>query len=292
MKFLLKLLLILFAIVIIYDKLTRFLINKYNFNLVIGKPSAGKSIMYCKLAYRAFRDGRHVYGTEPITVMVKDKKTRKVVPCTVRKIDPTHIYTYRFPKDSLILIDEMGTYFHGRSYKEFGKQNIKWWKTYRHWQVEIWGFSQSFDVDKVLRLLVTQFWIAERFARAWTICRRLIMKPVVVHPQGEAPASIQDDFVEDPRLLRPVLGGLMVNFIPAWINAYDTFKLDDDQLALIEHDYSDDPVPYIPYQIYRRRWDKVRNLSMKCIDKCQYIWYYNLARINQICRRLLPWKRK
>lgn len=244
MRFLIYLIYVLIGLGFIYELLTRKYKSIYSCNMVIGRPGCGKSTMYAKLAHNYLSRGFHVYGTDPITVYIKDRKTRKKIPVQVKEIKMDQLYRYQFPENSVILCDEAGTIFASRSWKSFDKRNISFFKRYRHDKLIIWFWSQSFDIDIVIRNLVSQFWICEKYLRCWTVARRLIMKPVVVHAQGDAPSSIQDDFVEDPKLLRPVLGGMMVTFIPHWVNWFDSYEIPDSQRALRDIDYSLDPVPY------------------------------------------------
>lgn len=253
----LRILLFIFIVFVVFERSTKYLVQKYQFNMVIGKPGSGKSTMYASLAYYYLSRGYCVYGTDPITVYIKDKKSHKKIPVQVKKIKVDQIYRYQLPEDSVILIDEIGTIFHSRNFKNFGNNNINFWKRYRHRKLIIWAFSQSFDTDLVLRNLVSQFWILERRIRVFAIARRLIMKPVVVHPQGEGVARITDDFVEDPKLMRPVMGGSKWVYIPKWIGLFDSFESPDEMLALMDIDYSDDEPPYLPKKIYRARYDKL-----------------------------------
>lgn len=246
MKFIFYFIYGLIGLIFIYEILTRKYKQPYQLNMVIGKPGSGKSTMYAKLAYRYLSRGYHVYGTDPVTIFIKDKKTRQKVAVQVKEIKVDQLYRYQFPPDSVILVDEGGTIFHNRNFKNFDKRNVLFFKRYRHDKLIIWFWSQSFDIDVVIRNLVSQFWICDKYLRCWSVCRRLVMKPVVVHPGENAPARIEDDFVEDPKLLRPVLGGMMVTFIPAWIKSFDSYEIPDSQRNLRDIDLTDDPVPFNP----------------------------------------------
>ena len=108
MKYILYFIYILVGCVAFYEFLTRKYKQKYQLNMVIGKPGSGKSTMYAKLAYRYLSRGYHVYGTDPVTVYIKDKKTRKKVPVQVKAIKVDQLFRYQFPEDSVILVDEGG----------------------------------------------------------------------------------------------------------------------------------------------------------------------------------------
>lgn len=280
-KWFFRIILVIFLGVVIFEKLTRFLVQKYQFNLVIGKVGSGKSVMYTQLAHYYLSRGYCVYGTEDITVYVKDKKTRTQNPVQVKKVKADQLYRYKFPKDSVVLIDEIGTIFPARGYKEFSKKNITWWKRYRHNQLIIWAWSQSFDCDLILRNLVTQFWILERKFRIFAVARRLVMKPVVVHPQGEGVARITDDFVEDPKIMRPVLGGSRWIYIPRWIQHYDSYEIPEEISSLVEIDWSDDEPPYLPKKIYSARREKMRLWFDEQIMKMRVAYYVVISKLRK-----------
>lgn len=284
MKVLFAVLCVLCGIIFVYEILTRKFKQPYQFNFIIGKAGSGKSTTYCKLAYRYLSRGYHVYGTDDITVYIKEKGKREKVPVQVKKIDPQQLFRYQFPKNSVILLDEMGIAVNNREFKNWDKRNTAFYSRYRHDKLIIYGWSQSFNCDKIVRSMVSQFWICERYMRCWSVCRRLIMKPVVVHPTGDAPSSIQDDFVEDPKLLRPVLGGMMVTFIPHWIKCYDTYEVPESQKAMRDIDYSEDPTPYAP--LNKKRWN-IKDLK----DKIKGQWSKLRGRYADAKRRVIPFMR-
>ena len=277
MKFIVIIFFIIFLVVFLFDLLTRRYKSPYVFNLFIGSPGCGKSTMYTMFAHYYLSRGHHVYGTDPVEVEIKDKKTRKKTIVSVKKIEARDLYSYKFPPDSVILIDEIGTIFHNRAWKEFSKKNVLFWKHFRHCHLIIYAWSQSFDVDLTLRNLVTQFWIQEKKMRVFSIARRLIMKPVVVHPQGEGVARITDDFVEDPKLLKPVIGGMKVVFIPRWVKNFDSYCIPEEMAKNMVTDYSDDPIPYLPTYVYSVKHEKRRMRRNAFIAK----WRERLERARQ-----------
>ena len=259
MSFILKFILGLFLLIIIWDRLTRKYVQKYQINMVIGKPGVGKSTFLTKLACDYIRRGYNVYSTEPIQVEVKNPKTHKKNVIQVKAINVKELYRYTFPPDSVLLLDEIGIDFNNRKFKAWDERNTAMIKLYRHDKLIIWGFSQSFDVDKTFRNCVTQFWILEKYARVLTVARRLVMKPVVVHPTGDAPSSIQDDFTEDPKLMRPILGGMKLCYLPKYVNLFDSWELPEKVTKLRDIDYSEDEAPMPRKKIYHAKWDKVKS---------------------------------
>lgn len=142
-----------------------------------------------------------------------------------KNIDPNQIYNYSFSAGSKIYIDEVNLIkgFDNRDFKNMDKRILEWFRLQRHYKVSVYLFSQTFDVDRKIRSLCDDMFIVQKFARVFVIARHVVRKPVIVHPQGDAPASIQDDIIEDGLLLAP-FGGMQLAFIPYWAKRFDSFK--------------------------------------------------------------------
>lgn len=234
---------------VVFDKLTHKWLPDCQFNFIIGPPGVGKSLLFCKIADKAFRQHRHVYSSEPIKVEVKVGRHEKAILET-KVIDAHNLPRYQFPHGSVVLVDEVGILFNNRSWKTFSKEMLEHIKRYRHDHVTYWIASQNMDADKVIRDVTTQYWLMNKVLRVWTVARRLVTRQVVVEPTAENPGSIQQGFKEDPKLLRPVLGGMMVAFIPHWARMYDSYYIPESQRKRRDIDYTDDPLP-IPYPAKR-----------------------------------------
>lgn len=228
---------------LIFDYFTRPYVNRYQINFLVGKPSAGKTLTLVKIAHDAFMKGFHVFSTEQYRIPVKVNRHETIYLETVT-IDAKALYRYQFPPRSVVLLDEVGLIYNNRNWKQFDERLKESWKLYRHDRVSYWIASQNLDADKVLRDLVTQYWILERKLRIFTIARRLRAKQQVVQPTADSPGSIQDGFVEDPKFMRPVFGGMMITFIPKWVGCYDSYDIPEHMRKLRDVDYSDLPVPW------------------------------------------------
>ena len=241
----------LFTVYFIFDLFTHKYLPDCQFNFLVGKPGSGKSTFLCKLATEAFKAHKHVFSSEPISVSFRNKKHEKITLSTVQ-INPKALYRYSFPPGSVVLIDEIGVLFNNRRFKEFDPRLTEHFKRYRHDHVTYWCCSQNLDADKQIRDIVTQYWMLNKVFRIWSVARRLVCTPVVVHPSNDSPASIQDDFKEDPKLMRPILGGMKVCYLPHWVKMFDSFYIPESQRAARDIDFSQLPVPY-PYQHRRLR---------------------------------------
>lgn len=202
---------------------TKKYLNPYRLLFYFGKKGSGKSTLLTKIAYENLKKDIPVYSTEDIQIVAKDKKTHKKVVKSTIPFEPSHIYSYSYPPGSVILIDEASLLWSNRDFKKMDPRIVQWFQLQRKFKVTVHLFSVSFDIDKKIRDLCDEMFIVKKFARVWSFARHVVRKPVIVHPVGEAPASIQDDIIEDGPLLFP-FGGLRITFIPRWAKLFDSFK--------------------------------------------------------------------
>lgn len=209
---------------------TKKYINPYKLVFIFGKKGSGKSTHLSKMAYKSLIKGKTVYSTEDITIKYKNKEYSTI------NLDPRKIYTYKFPENSVILIDEVSLIWSNRDFAKMDKKVIEWFRYQRHYKVSCYLYSQSFDIDKKLRDLTDDFQLVTKVARVWSISRHMVRKPVVVHPSAEAPARIDDDIIEDGLLLAP-FGGMSIAFIPYWARLFDSFKKPVEDSPSISAEY-------------------------------------------------------
>lgn len=205
-----KIILVIIVILTIYCVLTNKFVNPYKLIFVFGKKGSGKSTLLTKLTARYLKRGWTIYSTEEYNGKGE-----------VHKLNPHKIYDYDFPERCCVFIDEVSLIWHNRDFKTMDKNVIEFFRFMRKKGVRCYFFSQSFDVDKVLRELVDEFYLVEKFLRVFVVARRIVRKPVVVHPSAEAPARIDDDMIVDP-LWTFFMGGRLYAFIPYWAKKYDT----------------------------------------------------------------------
>lgn len=204
--------------------LTKKYINPYRLIFVFGKKGSGKSTLLQKLSSEYLRKGWIIYSTE---VPDEGRSFDDPMLDEMNYIDPRQIYKYKFPPKSCIFIDEVSLIWDNRNFKNMDPKVVAWFRYQRHYKVRVYLFSQSFDIDKKLRDLCDEMYIVNKFARVLVRAKRIIRKPVVVHPSPEAPARIDEDLVVDGPLMA-FFGGRIYASIPHWSKVYDSFKPLDD----------------------------------------------------------------
>lgn len=112
--------------------------NPYKLIMIFGKKGSGKNTLLTKWSIKYNRMGYHVYSDSEIF--------------NTYKLNTDWIGKYDFPKNSVLLIQEAGMTWDNRNFKSFPEEVRDFFKLQRHKGVIVVLASQSFDVDKKLRL--------------------------------------------------------------------------------------------------------------------------------------------
>lgn len=225
MKTFLLILLIAFIAFLVF---TLYFARKYatpfKFYTVIGKPGSGKTTMMVKLAHKYRKKGWTVYANVEIpgTYYIPDSDITKV----------------ELKRKSLLLIDEIALIWSSRNFKKFGDDERSWWKLFRHRQLRIYGFSQSVDFDKTIRLLATEIWVLCCYFGIYSVAKKVKRKFPVVSKDSEGESQITDEYSITPFFMAP-FGARMYTFIPRWAKYFNSF----DAPPLPEKEFRYVPVP-------------------------------------------------
>lgn len=118
--------------------------------------------------------------------------------------------------NSLMLYDEIAFDFNNRDFKtNFNKEQLKFFKLHRHYNVDIVLFSQGWDdADKKLRDLTTRIFVVQKSFFPFCISKRAIRKKIAIH---ELDKTIIDEYFYVPFSRRIIFSP------PLWklFNSYD-----------------------------------------------------------------------
>ena len=207
MKLILIITFVFCSAVLIWHMLTRKYLSPYTFTLVFGKKGVGKSLSMQKDILKHLKRGWKVYADS--NTHIED----------VVMIDASKIHTYRFPRNSLIVIDEINLLWDNRDFKKFDKNIQDWFREQRKKGIKIIAYSQTFDCDKKLRDLTDTLAIQRKFMRVWTVRRYYVKTPRIISAEeARDTARIADDYVKVPLLFR----GVDFTYIPKYVKHYDT----------------------------------------------------------------------
>lgn len=195
------------SVVLIWHVLTRKYLSPYTFTLVFGKKGVGKSLSMQKDILKHQKRGWKVYA---------DSNTNLK---NVTMINAEKIYSYVFPRNSLIVIDEINLLWDNRDFKKFDKNIQDWFREQRKKGIKIIAYSQTFDCDKKLRDLTDRLAIQRKFMRVWTLRRYYVKTPRIISAEeARDTAKIADDYIKVPLMFK----GLDITFIPKYVKCYDT----------------------------------------------------------------------
>lgn len=201
-------LLLLFALALVWDFATRKYLNPYKLYLVFGKKGSGKSTYLVKLARKHLKRNWVVYTNMEELFMLG-----------VRHFDIKHLGDFVPEAHSLLLLDEVGMIWDNRDYKTFKPQVRDFFKLQRHYHVKVYMASQTFDVDKKLRDLCDGMFLHTSFMRVFTLGKRITRKVVITESTSEAESRISENLVILP------FWNWTLTYIPRWAKFFDSHAI-------------------------------------------------------------------
>lgn len=183
--------------------------NPYKLICLIGKKGSGKTTLLTKFAIQHQKKGWKVYSN---------------FPCPgCWEYDPKKLGLYHFEHDSLVLLDEIGLVFNNRSFKEFSKDAINFFKLQRHYGVKVVACSQADDYDKVIRNLVDNLYLISNIGNVLSVARRVNRTVSIVSAKdGYGESRIVEDLAFSHWLTIP-FGGAIFTWIPSWAKYFNSF---------------------------------------------------------------------
>lgn len=201
---------VIYFLVFVFNLLTRRYVSPYTLTVVFGKKGSGKSCTMQKDLKKASKLGWKCYA---------DSNTD--LPF-VTKIDAKRIFTYEFPRNSLVCIDEVNLLWDNRDFKQFDKRVQEWFRQQRKYGVKVICYSQTFDCDKKLRDLADRLAVQTKIFRIFTKRRYYVKTPrVLTAEEARDHSRIVDDYVKVPWFLH----GIDLTFIPRWVRCYNTNEI-------------------------------------------------------------------
>lgn len=187
-----------------------------------GSPGAGKT-------------------THAVYTALKMRKNYRHCVCNFDTIIPSVKYDtmldlgkYKYPDNTLTIIDEAGIQYNNRRYKTMSNELISYFKKHRHFKNDIIVYSQSWeDIDITIRRLTDELWYLKKLGPV-TMARK-VRKFVTVN---ETDYQIIDGYkFENPlwSLLPFPFGKKTIEFIwrPKYYKYFDSFE-DTDNLPIFD----------------------------------------------------------
>jgi len=136
---------------------------------------------------------------------------------------------YDMGSNTLILLDEAGSEYWSRSYKDLARHQMDYFRKHRHYRHDIILFSQSFDCDKLLRDLTPMlYYIKKCWFWPYTVKCLRIHKSMIVDEDSH---QLLDGYEFDPFLVR-LFTTKRYYLPPYWglFDSWETPKLSDAKI--------------------------------------------------------------
>lgn len=223
--------------------------NPYKLEMVIAKKGGGKTTDIQKRTFDGLAKGWHVYSSAPVA--------------GARHFNAKDMGISDLPPNSLVLIDEAGIIWHNRDFKNFGGDIKDYFKLQRHYKHKVVLYSQSWDVDKVLRELCDSIWIMKNYFGCYSISRRVIRSITVVSAKDmRGEGYIADDLHYDS-LFFWWCGSVRFTFIPKYIPYFNSFDIDSKQPMV----YREIPIPDVSNKFGKPKIVKIRERAERYATK-------------------------
>lgn len=146
--------------------------------IYFGVPGSGKTTHAAKIVYKNLKKGIPTYSN----VIIKG----------AIKIDVSQIGKIMI-QDCDLIIDEASIEYNNRNYKALPKEQIQWFKLYRHYGVRnIYIYSQSYDdMDITLRRLSDVMYLVKKSLIPGLIVTREISRKIGINQETH---QIEDQF--------------------------------------------------------------------------------------------------
>lgn len=200
--------------------------NPYKLYFVFGKKGSGKSSYLAKLALQYTKKGWIVYTN------VSDLRISGVRIIS----DVSELGDFVPTSNSVMLLDEVSLVWDNRNFKNFKDSTKEFFRLQRHYKCIVYLFSQTFDVDKKIRDLADNMYLATQFFGRWSLLREINKSIVLTDASSEAESRIAENLS-----FRSIFYWRLT-YLPYWQKYFNSFELPErPQIDFVE-------APYIEYE--------------------------------------------
>lgn len=190
--------------------------------LFVGAPGCGKSTLTCYYTMK--------YRKDALKKAQKGQKGEYDYIYSNSDIFGANIFERNdlgknvFPPRSLVLVDEAGVDFNSRKTLKMSDDCNKYLKKHRHYDNDLFFFSQSMDIDIVIQRLATEVWHCKKLG-CFTLCRRIIKDLDI----NENTKQLEDCYKKVPlykRFLPPPFGdfSFFLVYRPKYYRYFDSWE--------------------------------------------------------------------
>lgn len=180
-------------------------------SIILGVPGAGKTTLLTKIAQKELKNGKNVYSN----VYIKN--------CFI--IDSNaDIGKYNI-ENAVLIIDEGGTEYDNRNWKNLKRRIIRWYKMHRHYRADVYISSQDYDIDVKLRSLAAEIWIVRKSLIPYCISQKLVKSKIDIDENKET-GQKATEIIKSFHYVPWFFGGYRLTLGPRWWKYFDSFYKD------------------------------------------------------------------
>lgn len=206
------------------------MLNYWKFLIIVGKMGSGKTTLLTKWAYQNSR--------KKVIWWNKDSKRKfwkferhslkiysncELVGIPYEPFNPLELSISKWTPEpfSVLFIDEISIFWSNRKFKSIDEDTLTFFKQLRKYHCRVYGFSQAFNVDKVMRDLCHGLYLCTPFLVTWSLVRRIVKYPDIKEDALNADSQLVDSIKFQSPL---IWGAWSLTWIPHWIKYFDTFQ--------------------------------------------------------------------
>lgn len=181
-------------------------------SILLGVPGAGKTTELTKIARKGMKQGKTVFSNcyiEGCNILNAREDLGKYLI-----------------ENSVIIIDEGGTEFDNRGWKNFNRRLTRWFKLHRHYKCDVYLSSQDYDIDKKIRDLAVEIWVIRKSLIPYCLSKKLIKSKIDIDENKKIGQKGQN-IIKTFRYMPWILGGKKYTFGPRWWKYFDSYYQDN-----------------------------------------------------------------
>lgn len=201
--------------------------NFFKFIIVVGKMGSGKTTLLTKQALKFKKKKTYLEYDNKIKKFVKHPikiySNSDIIGIDTIKFNPMELGDIFIPdKYSILFIDEASIFWSNRKFKSISDKTLTFMKQIRKYKCRIYLYSQSFNVDKVMRDLSQEMWLCKSFMITWSVSRKILKAPTIKENALERDSQLVDEIKFAPFW---IYGNIQVTWIPKYIKYFDSFQV-------------------------------------------------------------------
>ena len=184
--------------------------SDYGVWLITGKMGSGKTTLEQRFACEYGLRGWHLFSNF------------KMSGCSL--VNNDDFFSFKYPRNSLILLDEAGVFWNSRDWKEFPAGFVVFLKNARKDGLKIIFLSQSADIDKTIRLLCDRVYLLKKIW-LFSLARAITVEPALLNNGSVSENKTGTEFGDVYKYVPiTIKGAWLFTWLPRYAGLFDSFE--------------------------------------------------------------------